>query len=183
MHPGPAVSEISIFPGSYFIKIDYKSYCFPHICDIGTPGGITAGITDPNAGTYAIYGAKEWQEVRKKIENDELRNHPNEHHRLTNDLFPLYPNPLVDLTWGDCPLIYKGWFIMGVYNEDNNRGFARIVPADTVPLIKLLWNKGFEFFPCWNMPVKPYTSYLYVVTKGADEIIEEGKRLVDLETR
>ena len=36
--------------------------------------------------------------------------------------------------------------------------------------IKLLWGTGYEYFPHWKGRWRPYTSYLYVVTGGRDEI-------------
>jgi len=179
---GPAVSEVSIFPESPYIKIDYLSYCFPHVCDIGSPGGIRGKVTDASTGgTYVIYGAEEWQKARAKITDPELRNHPNEHHRVTDDLYPLYPKPLIDRGWGETPMSYKGWYIMGVYNEKNGRGYGRILPVAAVPYIKLLWNKGFELFPFWRTKPEPHTEYLFVVEKGPDEIISFGKSLVDMQ--
>jgi hypothetical protein len=178
--PGTAVSDISIFPDSEFIRIDYHSYCFPHVCDIGAPGGLDCPTTDTTCGgRYVIYGAHAWQETRAGMTVDSLINHPNPHHRVTDDLYPLYPNPLIDRDWGETPMDYQGWYIMGVYAPENGRGYGRIMPAETVPYIKLLWNKGFELFPCWRSDPEPHTEYLFVVTRGEKDIIETGKRLVD----
>lgn len=182
--PGPAVSEISIFPNSDYIKIDYLSYCFPHVVDIGAPGGLDCPTTDPNCGgEYVIYSAKAWQKVRMNIQVDSLRNHPNEHHRVTNDLFPLYPNPLIDRNWGENKMSYKGWYIMGVYHNENKRGYGRIFTVKAVPYIKLLWNKGFELFPYWRTKPEPHAEYLFAVIKGEEEILSKGKELVEKELK
>jgi len=170
---GPAISEVTIFPDSPVLRIDYIDAGFPHICDLGKPGGLNA------AGQYAIYGAEEWQKVRRAIEAPELRNHPNEHHRLTDDLYPIYPFPLRDAPWGPSPMDYKGWYILGVYDEETGRGFGRVVPADVMTYIKLLWGKGLEFFPHWRTEWKPYTAYLFAVTAGERDILTTGRRIVD----
>jgi len=179
---GPAVSEVSIYPDSPVLKIDYLRSAFAHICDIGTPGGARSG------NKYVIYGAEQWRQVRKKIDDPRLRDHPNEHHRLTDDLFPLYPKPIIDLGWGPTPMDYNGWYIMGAYNPTNGRGFGRVVPANAMRYIKLLAGPkiragtGFEFFPWWKMRNKsrrPYTAYLFAVTSGQKEILTVGKRIAD----
>ncbi len=170
---GPAVSEVSIFPGSRVVRIDYLQAGFPHICDLGTPGGSREG------GQYAIYGAEEWQKARQAMDEPELRNHANEHHRLTDDLHPIYPFPLRDKPWGPSPMDYHGWYILGVYDGDGGRGFARVVPADVMTYIKLLWGKGLEFFPHWRSEWRPYTSYLFAVTGGREDVIRTGMRIVD----
>jgi len=170
---GPAVSEVSIFPDSPVLRIDYIDAGFPHICDLGTPGGLDA------AGKYAIHGAEGWQKVRQAMEAPDLRNHPNEHHRLTDDLFPIYPFPLRDKPWGPSPMSYKGWYILGVYDEGSGRGFARAVPAEVMTYVKLLWGKGLEFFPHWRAELEPYTAYLFAVTGGERDILTTGRRIVD----
>lgn len=183
----PAVTEVSIFPNQNFVKLDYKTFCYPHICDIGHPGGIpfkTASDTTAR-GEYVIYGARKWQQLRAQINAPELWQHENPHHRLTDDLFPCYPNPLIDHNWvrTENPLSYRGWYILGVYNPANGRGFGRVIPADIVPVIKLLWGKGFELFPFWNQDgiTEPFTSYVFISTNGADGILKLGKSLVDQE--
>lgn len=169
---GPAVSEVSIFPDQPYLRIDYLQAGFPHICDLGHPGGATKG-------TYAIYGAEEWQTVRREIDNPELRDHRNEHHQLTDDLFPIYPNPLIDKGWGPTPMDYKGWYALGVYNPENGGGFGRVVPADVMTYMKLLWGRGLEFFPYWRGQWRPYTAYLFAVDGGREEILTLGKSIAD----
>lgn len=182
----PAVTEISIFPDSRYFQLDYKSFCYPHICDIGHPGGLAfKRAADTTAqGTYIIYGAEAWQQLREEMDATDLRDHENPHSRLTNDLYPCYPNPLIDKGWIDVsenPLSYKGWYIMGVYHPVNGRGFGRVIPVKEVPVIKLLWGKGFEYFPFWNESgeTKPFTSFMFAVTDGPEDIIPFGKKLVD----
>ncbi|MBN2088706.1 hypothetical protein JW964_03795 [candidate division KSB1 bacterium] len=182
----PAVTDISIFSGSNFIQLTYQSFCYPHICDIGHPGGLAfEKAADTTAqGRYVIYGADSWQQIRSRMDAPELRRHENPHHQLTNILYPCYPNPLIDTGWIEAsknPMSYKGWYILGVYNPENGRGFGRVIPVDIVSVIKLLWGKGFEYFPLWNEGgvTRPFTSYLFIVTQGSDEIIATGKKIVD----
>ena len=167
-HPGPAISEISIYPDRNYIRIIYKSFCFPHICDIASPGGMQAAGTESDCGgKYRIYG----------YENEDP---------------PLYEKclyweedgcigcegenaPPEGIAGDPSQLSYKGWFIMGVYYEVNQHGYGRIFPVENMRVIKLLWNKGFELFPKGeNVPC-----YLFPVTGGGDEIIQTGKKLVD----
>ncbi len=173
-----AVSEVSIYPDSPVLKIDYLSAGFPHVCDIGTPGGSREN------GAFAIHGAREWQEARKRITDRELRDHPNEHHRLTDDLYPACPFPLVDTGWGPAALDRKGWYVLGAYNAANGRGFGRVDPVDAVPHIKLLdgpriGGYGFELFPWWRSRFEPFTSYLFAVTGGAEEMLAVGREIAD----
>ena len=173
-----AVSKVSIYPDSPVLKIDYLSAAFPHVCDIGTPGGSREN------GAFAIHGAEEWQEARRRITAPALREHPNEHHRLTDYLYPAYPFPLVDGGWGQEALDRNGWYVMGVFNPANGQGFGRVVPVDAVPYIKLLGpptirGYGFELFPSWRTEFHPYTSYLFAVTGGADEILSVGRDIAD----
>lgn len=182
----PAVTEISIFPDSRYFQLDYKSFCYPHICDIGHPGGLVfkRAADTISQGQYVIYGAEEWQKKRMDMDAADLRKHENPHHQLTNDLYPCYPNPLIDKGWvavEENPLSYRGWYILGVYNKENGRGFGRLVPVDVVPVIKLLWGKGFELFPFWNEGgvTKPFTSFVFVVNHGAEDILTTGKNIID----
>jgi len=177
---GPAVSEVTIFPDSTTVKIDVFRSAFAHICDIGTPGGAKDA-------KFVVYGAREWQQVRKAIDDLELRNHPNEHHRLTDELYPIYPFPLIDNSWGPTPMNYKGWYILGVYNPENGRGYGRVAPANAATYIKLLAppktpGYGFELFPYWQRPGRgrrAYTTYLFAVTGGREEILTRGKQIAD----
>jgi len=179
--PTQAISDVSIFPDSSVLRIDCLQSSFAHICDIGSPGG------SRYRGKFVIYGSEEWREVREKLDRPELRDHPSEDHRLTNDLFPRFPNPLIDVGWGPSPMNYKGWYIMGTYNPESGRGYGRVVPAKTMRYIKLLSQPmnpgyGFEFFPWWRMRGKsttPYTAFLYAVTGGEKEILTVGKKIAD----
>ena len=82
---------------------------------------------------------------------------------------------------------YNGWYILGVYNPENGRGYGRVVPAEAIGYIKLLAfpanpGYGFELFPYWQTPGrnrKPYTTYLFAVTGGEQEILARGKQIAD----
>ena len=179
-HPRPAVSDVSIYPGKPYLKIDYHTNAFAHICDIGSPGGVKKEGKILEGAVYVAHGAEAWQKVRQEMDRPDLREHENEHHRLTDDLYPIYPFPLIDKGWGETPMDYNGWYILGVYHESNGRGFGRVVPAGVMHYMKLLWGTGYEYFPNWRSPWQPYTSYLYVVQGGgADEILSVGRQLAD----
>lgn len=74
---------------------------------------------------------------------------------------------------------YKGWYVLGVYDPENGRGFGRVVPADVMTYIKLLWGRGLEFFPHWRGEWQPYTAYLFAVAGGREEILTLGKSIAD----
>ncbi|KXK30711.1 MAG: hypothetical protein UZ01_01223 [Candidatus Brocadia sinica] len=160
---GAKVSEVSIYPDSHYIKTKYLKYGI-NIVDQGSPGG-----GGSSSGVYEIYGASEWKRG-----------------------YVIYPNIYFDRYPGDVgyqniteidqpgPLDYHGWFIMGVYNEANGRGFGRVAPVSQIDIIKLLWKTGFELFPTFSRPHSPYTGYLFVVTGGgANEILSRGRNLAD----
>lgn len=162
--PGPAKSEISIFPDSAVLKIKYVDFCFPHICDIGLD---TAHALDTNwGGITRVYG-------------------------FEKDTLPQYEDCLYWRKYGDVgcegiyaangiegepgPLSYKGWMVMGTYDSKNNIGFGRVLPAENIRVIKLLWNKGFELFP----QGKDYTGFLYFFDNGENGVLSMGENIVD----
>ena len=118
--------------------------------------------------------------IQHLSENNEIRRD----HRLTDDLYPAYPFPLVDTGWGSAALDRNGWYVLGAYNTANGRGFGRVIPVDAVPYIKLLDGPriggcGFELFPWWRSRFEPFTSYLFAVTGGAEEILAVGREIAD----
>lgn len=160
-------SEISIFPGMPVLRVDYKTY----------------GVNDVdfvNLGTYVIHGADAWQQERLRYPLHDGGDNP--HHAMTHDLYPSYPNPFLDTPDWPAPvnqscLSYRGWMILGL--TDGGRGYGRLVRASAVPYIKLLWNKGFEFFPFWRAEMRPYTGYIFIVKGGPEALIAYGKQVAD----
>ena len=72
--------------------------------------------------------------------------------------------------------------IMGVYNEESGIGYGRVVPFEEISYMKFLWGHGFEFFPFWRNhpdPRRPFTTYLFPVTKGGEEVTSIGKAITD----
>ncbi|MFC1712345.1 hypothetical protein ACFL6S_01685 [Candidatus Poribacteria bacterium] len=172
------IEEVSIFPDSPVMRIDYFTTCV-NIVDIGFKGTF---------GTYEVYGAEEWLELRRTVTDPEITNHENEHHRLVDELYPVYPNPFIDTPdWkglAPAPLNYNGWMIMGIYNEESGIGYGRVVPYAEISYMKFLWGHGFEFFPFWRnspSPKLPFTTYFFPVTEGAEEIISRGKAIAGLD--
>jgi len=95
---GDKMQDVTIYPNSLVLRINYiKILGFPHIVDVGSHDGRKLD----NA-TFVMHGAKEWQELRKSNRGAQLINHQNEHHRLTYDLYPAYPYPIIDTP--DCIL-------------------------------------------------------------------------------
>jgi hypothetical protein len=130
--------------------------------------------------TFEVYGAKAWQAVRAQATNQALLNIPNPHHRLTKELYPKYPFPLIASkdweTLDSAELMYDGHFILGAYKSETGLGFGRVFSAKDAGYIKLL-NTGFEVFANWQQGHRPFTSYLYAVTGGPKELMAVGKAI------
>lgn len=77
------------------------------------------------------------------------------------------------------PLNYNGSLIMAICNEKTGVGFGRVSPVEVTSIIKLLFNRGFEFFPYWKKVKDPYSGYIFAFTQGVDEAIELGKVIAD----
>ncbi|NLF32314.1 MAG: hypothetical protein GX591_15670 [Planctomycetes bacterium] len=172
---GPVVQDYTIYPDSPVLRIDYHSYGV-NVVDIGRPGGARKG-------TYVFHGAEAWRDYRRTITEPAWREHENPHERLTDELYPAYPFPIHNARiWKGLdvsPLTYKGFFIMGIYDADTGAGYGRVAPAASIDTLKLLFDAGFELFPCFGRPHEPYTQYLFTVTGGAGEILSLGKRIAD----
>ena len=68
--------------------------------------------------------------------------------------------------------------ILGAYNRQTGLGFGRVFPVQDANYIKLL-NMGFEVFANWGQAHRRFTSYLYAVTGGPDELMAVGKAIAD----
>lgn len=169
------IQEVSIFPDLPILKINYLSYGV-NVVDIGSPGGT-------GDGTYGIYGAQAWQALRQTNTDPNLLNHANEHHRLTYDLYPNYPFPLIDTPdwngFAPIPLNYNNQLIMTVFNNQSGYGYGRIYPYAVGNYLKLLWKTGFEMFPYWSSGHQPYVSYIFLGAGGENGLINLGKSVVD----
>jgi hypothetical protein len=162
--PGPARCLVSIFKDSAVLKIQYIDFCFAHICDIGLER--TPKLDAAWGGRIRVYGYE-------------------------RDTLPQYEDCLYYRTYGfvgcegvhalhgiegdPAPLSYKGWMIMGTWDPKNNAGFGRVLPAENIRAIKLLWNKGFELFPGG----KNFTGYIYFFENGESQVLAGGKNIVD----
>jgi len=157
----PGIQEVSIFPDRAELRIDYIMWPV-NIVDIGTPGGAKTGA-------YAILGADKWKREQLIYPKVYFCRDPKDvgYESITEVDQP-------------GPLEFNGWFILGVVNPANGHGFGRVVPVESIDIVKLLWNKGFELFPYSRRPKKPFTSYLFTVTGGPAEVITIGKRLASI---
>jgi len=149
------IVEATIYPNSMHIRLDYLKY-FVNIVDVGQPGGSIPG-------SYRFYGAGNW--VRGYVP------YPESYYNRIED-------PYNDPANGGS-LNYNGWFIGGTYNSANGNGYARVVPVAVMDIMKLLFQKGVEYFPYYKKSKPPYTSYLYAVTGGGSEIESVGKQIAD----
>lgn len=167
---GKVVQEFTIWPDRPIIRMDYIRY------------GVNIVDMVNSVDTFEVYGAKQWQEARVKAANETLLNIPNPHHRLTKDLYPKYPFPLVaGKDWEKLEpkeLTYHGHLILSAYKQETDLGFGRVFPVQDANYVKLL-NMGFEVFANWRQPHRRFTSYLYAVTGGPDELMTVGKAIAD----
>jgi hypothetical protein len=158
-----ARQEVTIYRDRSWIKVHYIDWLV-NIVDIAHPGG-----TDQ--GQYQFYGAENWKRPYMFYENIYFC-------RYADDIGYMNITEVDDPE----PISYKGWFIMGVFNPANGRGYGRVAPVEAVDIIKLLFedrNCGFELFPYYNREHEPFSIYLFVVTGGAEGVIATGKRIVD----
>jgi hypothetical protein len=163
---GPvAIKEISLFKGQPWLKIDYLSWCV-NIFDIGVPGGTIQG-------KYYLHGMDAWKRP--------LTYYP----EIYFDRSPVdlgYEN-ITELDEAG-PLNYQGWFVMGIYNPENGRGFGRLAPVDSTDIIKLLFadpkigQRGFELFPCYERTHAPYGNYLFPLTDGAQGVLSTAEDII-----
>jgi len=167
---GKVIQEFTIWPDRPVVRIDYIKY------------GINIVDMVNSVDVFEVYGAKAWQEARVRGADETLLNIPNPHHRLTKDLYPRYPFPLVaGKDWENLEpkeLTYHGHLILGAYKQETGLGFGRVFPVEDANYIKLL-NTGFEVFANWHQPHRRFTSYLYAVTGGPDRLMAVGKAIVE----
>ena len=171
---GKVVQEFTIWPDRPMVRIDYLRY------------GVNIVDMVRSVDTFEVYGAKPWQEARVKATNETLLNIPNPHHRLTKDLYPRYPFPLIaGKDWEKLEpreLTYHGHLILGACQQETGLGFGRVFPAQDANYIKLL-NTGFEVFANWRQPHRQFIGYLYAVTGGPEELMAVGKAIAEGDLR
>lgn len=157
------ISEISIFPNSPFIKIDYIDIDWAVvIVDLGRPGGVANG-------QHAAYGGDSW--VRGYV-------------AAPDTYYSRVPADGLNDPADGGSLNYNDHFILAAYNPANNVGYGRTMPIADTRAIKLLFSanarQGFEWFPPQPPDDNiPYTSFIFAATGGPDELIALGKTLVD----
>lgn len=151
---GRRVELVTIFKCKPMLRIEYENAGHGHNLDYQIHGD-----------EYVIWGAESWKEQMgwQKMYptlQDEITTHGS-YYRAE---------------WGDPgPLSYKGFMILGKYSSEDGHGVGLILPFEKqIRFLKLIQKSGFE-----RWIEKPHTAYLYAVTRGADEILEKGKEIVD----
>lgn len=178
---GGSVEEVTIFPDKPYLKIDYMS-TYINICDIGNDSIFADG-------EHYVYGAEAWKAKRTELLNAGAEVDENTHHALSDGLYPEYPFPLLndwDVPASENPMNREGWYVVGVRSPKNNVGYGRVIPADDVDHLKLLWKVGFEQFPFWKekSSKRPFTEYLFVVDSGdVDAMAAAGDEIVTFANR
>lgn len=147
--------EVSIFPTGPFVEIRYLRW--------------NVNIVDRTTGGahFAVYGADHW--VRGYVPYP-LHYYNRVEHHIENIKAP-------DVADGG-PLNYDGSFILGVYDRPSGAGWAEVMPVSAVSIVKLL-DHGFEIFPRFKQPHRAFSSFLFGVTGGPQEIERRGKELAD----
>jgi hypothetical protein len=167
---GKIIQEFTLWPDRAVIRIDYLKYGI-NIVDMVT-----------SVDTFALHGAEAWRKARAKVANAALFKITNPHHRLSTNLYPAYPFPIIAVQdWDKMEpkeLTYAGQLIFGAYKKETGLGFGRVLPAEDSNYVKLL-TMGFEVFANWRQPHRPFTSYLYAVTGGPEELMSAGKAIAD----
>jgi uncharacterized repeat protein (TIGR02543 family) len=153
---GKGIQEVSIFPNSTYIKVDYIAYGV-NVIDIGCPGYTRA---------YEVYGASDW--IRGYV-------------TYPASYYNRYPGDGINDPVDGGSLNYNGSFIMGLYNPVSGHGYGRVMPVAAISIIKLLpwYGRGFELFPYYQRGHRPFTGYMYLVTGGVGEVITLGQALAD----
>jgi hypothetical protein len=158
--------SITIYPNQPVLRIDYLSWNVNTV-DIGAPGGEKRSTTDDRT-QYTIYGSKQWKRR-----------------------FVSYPMIYMDRAFWDVGfngiremddargLDYHGYLIMGITSRANGWGYGRVVPTETIDVMKLLVNAGFELFPDFKREHQPFTCYLFAASGGPAAVLEMGKKLAD----
>ena len=165
---GAKIQEVTIFPDSPYIQIDYFRYGV-NIVEIGTPGG------SGSSGVYEIYGNSCWLDC--VTPRGYVMYEQSYYNRY--DSTPPYPDPT-----DAGSLNYNGYFITGIYRGSNSHGFARVMPVPAIKILKLLTgpgsNRGFEWFPYYQDATRPaYRGYMFGFTGGASDVTNLGQPIVD----
>jgi hypothetical protein len=155
---GKIIHEISIYPYSRFIQVDYIDVLVGiNIVDIGIPGGSANG-------EHYAYGGDSWIRGYVTVE----------YTPTVGSYYNRYPGDgIFDPTDGGS-LNCNGNFVFGVFAQ-NGVGFGRVMPVADISIVKLLSSdtarRGFEMFPYpFFLPHQPFTGYLFAITDGANDV-------------
>jgi hypothetical protein len=163
--------EVSIFPESPIVQIDYIRW-YVLITDWPDwPKGKDAHEEQ----MFAVYGADEWHRTYNPSDTGRTWGVAYDKmyfNRADRDVQKQGGKDPAD----GGPLNYKGYFIIGAYKEATGIGYARVIPVERMNVV-ILWSyRGWEFFPVGK---ERFTTFLYPVSEGAEEIIRVGKRIAD----
>lgn len=163
--------EVTIFPDSPVLQIDYIRWYVL----------ITDWSDWPKEGDvykeqmFAVYGADKWHRTydpADTVRTPGVAYNKMYFNRADRDAEKQGGKDPVD----GGPLNYKGYFIVGAYKKATGAGYARLIPVRRMNVL-ILWSyRGWEFFPAGK---ERFTTYLYPVSGGAEEIIETGKKIAD----
>ncbi|MBL8598942.1 MAG: hypothetical protein JNL14_14500 [Devosia sp.] len=157
------------------VQIDYLiygTYRVFNVVDIGTPGG----VVEKFSGATRVLGQESW--TRPIVYHE--RPYWNVHVDERADF-------LVPDAADAGSLNYRGYMIMAAGKEGSGWGLGRAIQiyrqgeAGGIRCVKLLWDTGFETFPCYDVDQerRPFRSFLFAYSGGFDEAMRLGCTLVD----
>jgi len=161
-HNVALTTKVSIYPKSPFVEIEYVSGVTAgpifETVDISKAGG-SAGPS-----TWIFQGGSAWKRGYVMYEQS------------------YYNCPESGDPRNGGSLNYKGFFVAGVYNSNNKRGWGRVTPVNRADIIKLLpWGGGgletFIGYGCQQRAA--YKSYIYVYANGDSGAVQTGRKVAD----
>ncbi len=164
--------KVSIFPDSPILRIEYVDWFILFTDWPDWPKGPDVHEEQ----MFAVYGADKWHRTYDPA--DTTRDPGigyNDIYFDTKESDRHKQKGIVDPDDGGS-LNYKGHFIVGAYKKATGHGFARIVPVERTRVLVLWSYRAWEFMPRGK---EPFTTYLFPVSEGEKEIIEQGKKVVD----
>lgn len=156
------IEDITIYKKHPIMKINYQ-----------IRGGSKHNFDNIIADQFVIYGAEVWEDIQKfyspypihdpKVKSD-------------NDIF--YTE---DMKPDSAQISCKGYKILGGISSDSQKGLGMLLPVNKVKWLRLLrTGKKYASYERWMLD--DYESYIYPVTQGAEQLINQGKEYVDLIT-
>jgi hypothetical protein len=163
--------EVSLFRNSSVLQIDYLKW---YVLMTDWPGWRKDNLAYQEQ-MFSVYGADSWHRTYDPTDN--TRTPGIGYNKMYYNRKPSDATKQGGMDRADGgSLNYNNFFIFGAYKLATGYGYGRIVPVDRTQVL-ILWSyRGWEMFPEGS---GRYTTFLFPVTRGGDEVIETGKNLAD----